>query len=325
MQHHSAAISADLIHALVQHALGKTPEAVRLRQVNLQRSIFDVALTGGARVLVETESPEPREGWRLALEAWAIQQASRAGLPVPELLALDWSCATFPVRYLVLARATGVPFLDAQLPDTTRINVLYGAGRLLARLHQVPVRGYGLLNDAHFQETGEVMARFARWAVPSTLRAEAALNELYGAGVIDVEEAAAAMHLVEAEAALDEPPSRLLHDGFIARDLLVEPDSGAITALTGFENRMGGPTSWELAGAWLWHDNLPGLPEQASAYLLEGYETEAGTEVHRGRLRANCLIRLIILMRSLHDEGRDSELPPLRLRLDRLLEDAGRL
>src|SRR5687768_15969608 len=88
---------------------------------------------------------------------------------------------------------------------------LRSSGRMLARLHAIPIVGYGILNEQYFLASDEVMGRFARWAVPSTLRSEAALNELYAAGVLDVEEAAGAMHLIETEAALDEPASRLLH------------------------------------------------------------------------------------------------------------------
>ena len=145
------------------------------------------------------------------------------GVPAPPSSARTSRCQRCPFRYLVMEKARGVPLdLAGLAPDGQRA-ALRESGRLLARLHRIKVTGYGALSEQHFRETGAVMGRFAQWAVPSTLRAEAALNELYGAGALDVEEASGAMHLIEDEAATDVLEPSLLHDDFSARHTFVDP------------------------------------------------------------------------------------------------------
>jgi aminoglycoside phosphotransferase (APT) family kinase protein len=321
-----------LIAEAIEHALGEKPERVTHLQTKAIRGVFAASLPGGRDVILKLEAEAPADEWRLGLEAWAMQQAADIGVPVPAVLATDLGMSRLPFRYVVMEKAAGLALNEAGLGPEDLRAALRNAGRLLARLHRVRLAGFGSLDEQRYLDSGEVMGRFARWAVPSTLRAEAALNELSGAGVIDFEEAAGAMHIVETAAAtVDDAPSRLqqparlLHGDFSARHVFVEPASGAITALIDFGDRMAGPPVWDLAGAWLWHIGLRGLPPNATAQIVQGWEAESGTRITKEEFSAACLMRLIVLARAYHDAGRVSAFEELRFHLRTLLEDAGRL
>jgi Ser/Thr protein kinase RdoA (MazF antagonist) len=210
------------------------------------------------------------------------------------------------------------------LSNEDQRTALRASGRLLARLHRVRLTGFSSLDEQRYAESGEAMGRFARGAVPSPLRAEAALNELYGAGVIDADEAAGAMHIVETAAeTVDEAPSRLLHGDFTARHVFVQ--AGAITAVVDFGDRMGGPPVWDLAGAWLSHMRLRGLVPNSTGHIVQGWEAESGTRLAKDGFLAACLMRCVILARTYHDAARVAAFEEVHFHLRTLLEEAGRL
>lgn len=315
-----------LIAAALERSLHLTPSRVAHIQTKSIRGAYEASLPDSRDVILKLEAAAPADEWRLGLEVWAMEQARGVDVPVPAVLAQDFSLSALPFRYVVMEKVRGTAIDEARLTDEQQRTVLRAAGRLLARLHRVRVTGFGTLDEARFLEAGEAMGRFARWAVPSTLRAEAALNELYGAGVIDFEEAAGAMHFVETAASeVDAAPSRLLHGDFTARHVFIEPGGGAITGVIDFGDRMGGAPVWDLAGAWLSHIRLPGLIEDATDHVVLGWEAESGTRIPKPAFTAACLMRAVILARSYHDAGRVAEFEGVRWHLRGLLEEAGRL
>jgi len=323
MQQDAPFVAEGLVRRAIEQAAGPVS---RLRHIRTKsrRSVYEAELVARREVILKLDDGSDGEDFRLALEAWALGQAADIGMPVPGILGSDFTKALMPFRYVLLEKAAGLPLSDPAMPPSALATALRAAGRWLARLHLIPVDGYGTLDERRFLDTGAVSGSFARWAVPSTLRAEAALNYLYAGGVLDVEEAAASMHLIEAEAANTEPPSRLLHGGLSPERIYAHPQSGALLGVIGFGGRMGGDPLWDLAQVWLHSSGYPGL-EDAAAGFLAGYKAESGEPLPHSRFAAACLMRLLILIRSLHEQGAVSEIPPSRMRLDLLLEDAGLL
>jgi Ser/Thr protein kinase RdoA (MazF antagonist) len=324
--HLPAAYDDALIGAAIERSLHVAASRIAHIQTKSIRGVYEAALPDGREVVLKLEAPAPPDEWRLGLEAWAIQQAATVDVSAPEVLAQDLAMDALPFRYVVMTRTPGLPLNEAKLGIEDERTALRNAGRLVARLQRVRMSGFGTLDEAKYLETGEAMGRFARWAVPSSLRAEAALNELSNAGAIDFDEAAGAMHIVEsAMHAKDDMPSRLLHGDFTARHVFVDPTSGAITGLIDFGDRMAGMPVWDLAGAWLSHIRLRGLPPNATAAIVQGWEAESGTRIAKEDFTAACLMRLLITARTYYDAGRVAPLDELRFHLRALLEDAGRL
>lgn len=327
VQYHLAPAFDDaLIAEAIERSLHQRPARVSHIQTKSIRGVYEATLPDGREAILKLEAAAPADEWRLGLEAWAMAQARGVDAPVPAVLASDLSMAVLPFRYVVMEKVRGTAIYEEELTSEQQRSALRAAGRLLARLHRVRLTGFGTLDEARFLESGEAMGRFAHWAVSSTLRAEAALNELSAAGVIDFEEAAGAMHFVETAATeVDDAPSRLLHGDFTARHVFADTASGAITGVIDFGDRMGGPPVWDLAGAWLSHIRLPGLIEDATDHVVLGWETESGTRIPKPAFTAACLMRLVILARSYHDTGRLAEFEDTRRHLRDLLEQAGRL
>jgi aminoglycoside phosphotransferase (APT) family kinase protein len=107
-------------------------------------------------------TPAGKSRW----EAWAMERARAAGVPVPEVLAVE------PIgteRYaMVVSAAPGRPLAAVRpsLPDADYLEVMTDLGRVLARLHSVYMPGAGVPDD---DET---------WPDPATHRRRYLANRL---------------------------------------------------------------------------------------------------------------------------------------------------
>src|SRR4029079_1053208 len=83
MPNEAALVPLDQVVAAVRHATGWTPTELTLLQSKAPRDVY-AAGDGSQRVVVKLEVPNKEGDYAVALEAWAMQQARDAGLPVPE-------------------------------------------------------------------------------------------------------------------------------------------------------------------------------------------------------------------------------------------------
>lgn len=89
----------------------------------------------------------------LAVEAWACQRVARAGVVVPEIIALETEPLSLPLPFLVMRRLPGRP-VDESSP------ALVAAGRQLAVVHSLRLDGYGGLAIRGSEASG----RSGTWA-----------------------------------------------------------------------------------------------------------------------------------------------------------------
>ena len=108
-------------------------------------------------------------------EAWACDRVRKVGVAAPEVLALDTSAAHLDLPYLLTRRLLGEP----SEPDGP---ALVEAGRQLARVHGLPVDGYGFLRENAPDAPVDVGPRRA-WAEVVTGALDG-LPDLVAAGVL---------------------------------------------------------------------------------------------------------------------------------------------
>ena len=224
---------------------------------------------------------------RFGVAAWAAAQLAAVGVPVPTVL-----CHSD--RLLVETRCSGIPL--NQLAAATAS----AAGRLLRRIHSVPVRGYGRLDTA-----GVGVHPTARdWLLqPTQLPATA-----------DVD-----LHALRAQAInslrhhlplLAGVPASLLHGDWAARHVIVE--DGGVTGVVDLESVRGGDPLADLAG-WSLQE-----PAELTRALYAGYFTTPPDQTIRTRL---ALYRVRIATAMLARHVAKAEHPQLALRTAQLRAD----
>jgi hypothetical protein len=140
--HASFGVPPDEVAAVVRKVTGRPmvslSRVVRGQECEVYRAVAD------SDVEVVIRIKRFGEEGTLADEAWAMEQARRAGVPVPEVLLVDRLTsvdADLPV--MVLAVAEGEALTDrAGLTAAERRSALARAGEVLARMNGVTVPGF---------------------------------------------------------------------------------------------------------------------------------------------------------------------------------------
>jgi aminoglycoside phosphotransferase (APT) family kinase protein len=191
----------------------------------------------------------------------------------------------------VEAHAGGRPLLTVARslpPDAARAAVV-DAGRALARIHTVPVDGFGfpLSGDGRGPDGDDGAAFLAMPARSPEWYRPAAEEAGYDLGRFD-------RALALLESAAPAASSQLVHGDFGAKHVLVDEETGRVTAIIDFEVARGGDGAYDVA-AWdiYFRDTL------RTSWLLEGYADGAGAPIDDDFHHRVELHRLLLAIRLL--------------------------
>lgn len=182
-----------------------------------------------------------RDSDSVTAEAWALEAAAQRGVPAPAVVALDTSTSAFPSSYLVMTAATGVP-MDSLTPREVA-DVAPALGRVLRRLHDGEVRGFGRLAATAGLPEGahNSWADYVLSGLPDALR----YLEAFAREEVDAGRLRAGVERASAE--VTEPPiAALLHGDLGENHVFVEPDTGEIEMVIDFGEAGAGDFVWDL-------------------------------------------------------------------------------
>lgn len=306
-------IDRHLLAEAVKRAIGVGSVELQLRKGRPPRLVYE-AQTPSGTAFVKVELPNPDREYALALEAWALERAAASGIPVPEVLHVDCSERHFPFRFIVMSSIEGILLQDAALQQERENAVLRDVGRLLIRLHETTIAGFGLLDDELYLNAGEVRGVRDDWYEPLRSEAIASATRLVQDGVVGKQEAAPVFERLthSTHKPSQDATGRLLHGDLGRGAIFVEPATGRLTGIIDFNARQGGPPEWEMAVFLIWEDARKLRP------VVEGY-LEAGGVLDDELIREYGLLRVLELMRWYAEIGRPRSVAELRVRLREFL------
>ena len=220
--HAKQTIATELLHEIlheVSPARVLSTQRITAGEVN---EVYAVTFADGLHVIVRISRDDTKNGAHFAQEQWAIRQCGARGVPVPEVLGV-WRRATdgHPLDICVQRKIDGVLLRDAQLPQQALRQIVVQAGALLARIHTIPVTGFGYLNGQ-----GEGAFITSDSEITALLAMEAEFHAL--AKRVDLEEEAmrrALRVVVEDARAADVGAPCLTHNDFAANHIVVAKDA----------------------------------------------------------------------------------------------------
>jgi aminoglycoside phosphotransferase (APT) family kinase protein len=256
------------VTALIERALGERRVALARHEHGISNAVWFVALAGGAEVVVRVS--ERRFRASVELEAWAFARCEAAGVPVPELLTAEVAPTWFPEPYLITRRVTGLLGDSAALTIAQLLAAYRDLGRCLARLHRLPVAGFG----------GLILRAGAGFAGRYATSQEAIAAELaLLAGWLPPDERPqrylerARTRIATNRALLDRPTAALLHGDVQGKNLVIDPAAGGrVAALLDFECAEGGDPALDFRVVHYWDSRRDAL----RAAMLAGYVDEGG-------------------------------------------------
>jgi len=169
---------------------------------------------------------------------------AETSVPVPPIVAHDFSRERIDRDYLLMPRFDGEPLSRAGLSAAARARALREWGGYVAQIHGLtdPENRFGYLGEHR------CMAPQRTWAEAFAVMYRNELDDIVACGVYDEPTADAAMQLLNDR--LDAfghcDTSRLLHGDLWVTNLLVEPD-GCVTGVLDFDRACWGDVEWDLA------------------------------------------------------------------------------
>lgn len=196
-------------------------------------------------------------------EQRAYAALKAAGIPTPDVIAVDTRRTLVPQDYIVMTRVSGQPVIDTwdDLTPSQRERLAVEAGEILARMHAIPFETYGRLygqEEVYGSWREYVQAYFARYAAQ-------ALDEQ----IIDPALAARLERALTRHSSLLEgvTEARLIHWDYHFENILQQ--DGKITGVLDFEWALSGDPVYDLRIERQWEETCTG----SRAALYAGYRS----------------------------------------------------
>jgi len=165
-------------------------------------------------------------------------------VPVPEILAYDFSRRLIDRDFLIMPRLPGNPLNTMTLNSNDSDRAFREWGRYVAKIHTItdPDNRFGYLGEH------ECMEPQTSWRDAFKIMYQKELDDISNCGVYTRDQADDAMTLLEEHLEVFEPCriSTLCHGDLWITNLLVEPD-GAVTGVIDFDRACWGDTEWDMA------------------------------------------------------------------------------
>ncbi|MFP4106201.1 MAG: phosphotransferase family protein, partial [Phycisphaerae bacterium] len=165
-------------------------------------------------------------------------------VPVPEIVAHDFSRERIDRDYLIMPMLPGVPLNQSRLTRRQRGRALEQWGRHVAQIHSLtdPANRFGYLGRHNCMQPQPT------WGEAFEIMYRKELDDIVATGVYDQATADSAMDLLRENLKVFDhcDTSRLMHGDLWVTNLMVD-DSGEVTGVIDFDRACWGDIEWDLA------------------------------------------------------------------------------
>jgi aminoglycoside phosphotransferase (APT) family kinase protein len=165
-------------------------------------------------------------------------------VPVPPILAADFTRSQIDRDFLVMPRLPGVPLSEAALSREGQARALRQWGHWVRQIHGLaaPEGQFGYLGEHH------CMAPQPSWPMAFAVMYRKLLDDIVDCGIYDRPTADEAMILLEKNLPVFDacPKAHLCHGDLWVTNLLVDTD-GEVTGVLDFDRACWGDVEWDLA------------------------------------------------------------------------------
>jgi aminoglycoside phosphotransferase (APT) family kinase protein len=184
--------------------------------------------------------------YRMMRQEPAIHQRllAETKVPVPPILAVDFTREHLDRDFLIMSRLPGIPLSEAALSCGAQASALRQWGHWVRQIHGILATGgrFGYLGEH------QCMTPQATWPEAFAVMYRKLLDDIVVCGVYDRPAADAAMALLEQHLPVFDActTSHLCHGDLWVTNLLVDAD-GDVTGLLDFDRACWGDVEWDLA------------------------------------------------------------------------------
>jgi aminoglycoside phosphotransferase (APT) family kinase protein len=267
-----------IAHDIATDFFHSAPDALQALGVEGNHFVYLVE-KAGQKAILRTDDGRTQDDY-LGVESRVMELARKNGIPVPELYGTDVSLTRFPVRFQLMefVEAPSLATL-AQQHAIDRHKIALECGRILGRLHSIPIPGYGF-----FRTGAELRGIDSSPAAYFNKRLEDHLAYLETHRLLDTERAR--MLISRALPLLDDIPGVLLHRDFAFWNLLGTPER--ILAVIDWDDAVSGDPADDFGIIHCFHEQ-PFLDTALAAYA----EIHPVGEAFRARVALHTLRNML--------------------------------
>lgn len=244
----------DMARKIIEHHFGSKPSRMIYKASGLSNFVFAVKHSEGDFIV--RISPDATKLNNFIKEQWAEEHASKAGVPVAEILEVGNEVVPFP--YMIVRQVNG----SEATYNENRLDIVREMGRYGAIINSIPTKGFGNTfdwsnNQLSFNETfGEYLE--------NALQVESKIEILEKHKMISKEKEKA-LRKIFSEARKMKVKPHLTHGDLRLKNVLVGAD-GKITAIIDWET-----CTSNIAPHWEFSLALHDLWVDEKQAFLEGY------------------------------------------------------
>jgi fructosamine-3-kinase len=265
-----AILNTQVIAERGEELFGERPSSVTpLPGQGTFHSLYKLRLhTVGDAILRTSVSTYPYRSFDFYIEAWVADRLRQEGLPVPSVYKVDISREKVSFDYQLSAEATGSTLKSFDIEGQKQEeHLLFELGSLLAKLHHVSTRKFGLLDIRCILDGRECEGLLQTWSEYVFLKLEDHLKTCFEIGAISLEDRKKIESIFEKmQPRLDCAEPALLHGDLSNSNVF--SDGRCVTALVDWEDCLSGDPLFDIAswGTFIGNDERREL-------FLEGYRS----------------------------------------------------
>jgi aminoglycoside phosphotransferase (APT) family kinase protein len=238
-----------LLTELCSHHLGVSPSALTISRCPTGKHNDTYFVEGAPRPVVLRVAP-PDDPWPMLFYEYRMMRQepalhalirARTDVPVPEILAHDFSHRLVDRDYLLRERLPGRPLSDVALSSRELADVLREVGRCLRQVHALTGAAFGYVGEHH------VMEPQPDWPGAFTIMWDRLLTDIERCGGYTADEARYLRRLLAQHYGTFDRPvaASLLHMDVWAQNILVE--EGRLTGLLDWDRALWGDPEIDFA------------------------------------------------------------------------------
>jgi len=244
-----AMLEAHTAKELAAHLLGRDVESATPFGAGKFSDVFAVT-SGGEEYILRVAPPDSVlqtfYEYRMMRQEPVIHERllAETDVPVPPILAHDFSRERIDRDFLIMPRLPGTPLSDASISSSARVRTLREWGRWVRDIHGITEaeNRFGYVGDH------ECMDSQADWRSAFEIMYGKLLDDITACGVYDDSTRDAAMKLLQDNLGVFEAcePPRLCHGDLWVTNVLVD-QGGGVTGVLDFDRACWGDVEWDLA------------------------------------------------------------------------------
>lgn len=256
------------VTTIVHHLWRQTPNAITILPRSTLHRVFKITVRAKEYILRLNAQPEQYIECQFYIDEWIAKTLRLRHLPTPAIYRVDTSRTICSTDYEVMEAAPGSSLYELSQTRKLTHSILVNLGKFIAKIHSIPIRGYGPLMMTGRRDQAYVKGMLSSWHDYFFMQLNRHVNVCRTYGLITQPfERKIYLAVTRTENVLGTIESVLLHGDVAHHNAFA--NGKIITALIDWEDCLSGDSVYDIA----YYGTGASTHEAWLPSFLEGYQS----------------------------------------------------